>query len=229
MLDLLKDVLNFGGIVHISGTAGSGKTLLAASIAADISKSGHVDWVCADGKTSFIAYLKSSIAAVGGNPQDLTVTVARGHEQVREVVMSTVDRLRDTSRMVVIDPITRVLDMSHEEIDMWGRELFEEILPTLAGLTISKGVCVLIVSEMRHGEDGVSPVYHRSIRTWLDRDISLTRIAQDNITRISLLNSDDLESVHVADMKVSPTGIVEITGIDNTSGVKDCSEDQCLV
>jgi hypothetical protein len=141
--------------------------------------------------------------------------------------MSTVDRLRDTSKMVVIDPVTRVLDMSHEDIDMWGRELFEEILPTLAGLTISKGICVLIVSEMRHGENGVSPVYHRSIRTWLDLDISLTRIDQDSITKISVLNGDDLEPVHVADMKVSATGIVEIAVIDNTRGVKDCSEDHC--
>ncbi len=227
MLDLLRDVLSYGGIVHLSGTAGSGKTLLAASIASVISKSGHVDWVCADGKMSFIAYLKSSIDAAGGNQQDLTVTVAHGHEQVREVVMSTVDRLRDTSRMVVIDPVTRVLDMSHEDIDMWGRELFEEILPTLAGLTISKGICVLILSEMRHGENGVSPVYHRSIRTWLDLDISLTRIEQDRITKISVLNGDDLEPLHVADMKVSTTGVVEIVGIDNTEGVKECSEDHC--
>ncbi|MHA1927643.1 MAG: hypothetical protein ACTSV2_03575 [Candidatus Thorarchaeota archaeon] len=227
VLDILRDVLSYGGIVHLSGTAGSGKTLLAASIAATISKSGHVDWVCADGKTSFIAYLKSNIGSVGGNQQDLTVTIAHGYEQVREVVMCTVDRLRDTSRLIVIDPVTRVLDMSHEDLDMWGRELFEDILPTLAGLTISKGVCVLILSEMRHGENGVSPVYHRSIKTWLDLDISLTRIEQDSITKISVLNDGDLEPLHVADMKVSTTGVVEIVGIDTTRGVKDCSEDHC--
>ena len=90
----VQEILNKGGMVHVSGSAGSGKTLFASYIASLVSRTGHVDWVCADGKTTFVTHLKKNIGAVSGSESNLTLTIIHGHERVQETILSTVDRLK---------------------------------------------------------------------------------------------------------------------------------------
>lgn len=227
-LKLIQDKIENGSIIHLSGLAGSGKTLLASAIAAKTSSYGHVDWVCTDGKTAFISYLKRNMPSFGGNPSNLTVTVVQGHERVRDVVLNSVDRLNDSSKLVVIDSITRVLDMSRDEEIMWGRELFEEVLPSLAGLAISKDICVLLVSEMRSGDTGTNPVHHGTIGTWLDLDLQLVRAGESNISKIFQIVKDE-EPLLVGKMTMSKSGEILVDEILVEQEVKGCSENPCSV
>lgn len=227
-LKLIQDKTENGSIIHLSGLAGSGKTLLASAIAAKTSSYGHVDWICTDGKTAFISYLKRNMPIFGGNPSNLTVTVVQGHERVRNAVLNSVDRLNDSSKLVVVDSITRVLDMSRDEEIMWGRELFEEILPSLAGLAISKDICVILVSEMRSGDSGANPVHHGTISTWLDLDLQLVRAGESNISKILQISKDEEPSL-IGKMILSKSGEILIDEILDAQEVKGCSESSCSV
>ena len=70
----LERITQVQGLVHLSGTAGSGKTLLATAIAAMLSRKYHVDWLSTDGKSGFIDHLKRNLEHYGGLSSNLTIT-----------------------------------------------------------------------------------------------------------------------------------------------------------
>lgn len=171
-------------IIHIGGASGSGKTLLAAQLAAFESRSTRVDWLCCDGKKSFIRYLKRAMESTGGIQSHLSLTIAENHNDVLETILSTHDRISQNTALIVVDPITRVLDMSRKDEIMWGRALFEEALPTLSGLAIQRNVTLLITSEVRFRGDMTAPVFWDKLRTWLDADYLIRRASDSNISEI---------------------------------------------
>jgi hypothetical protein len=170
---LLKQ-LGLNGLIHVSGLAGSGKTLFAVALASDCAEKTHVEWICTDGKNSFISHLKRNVN------QDRTSSISiqrpTGYHEVQKAIMDLPTKLHEDTSLIVIDAITRVLDMSHENPIMWGRLFFEDVLPTLAGLSASKQIQILLVSESRLKHEGnVDSVFHDVITKWMDHDLIITR------------------------------------------------------
>lgn len=181
----LTESLALDGLIHLWGDAGSGKTLLACSIASEVSRYSKVEWINTDSKQSFIPYLKRSIESAGGSIQNVSVTMANDRTEVRDLILGLSRSLPAGVSLIVIDSITRLLDMAREDPILWGRELFEEALPTLAGIVDEKGVKVIITSESRAmSESGNLAVHHRTIKKWADHDILLVRNALEESTRI---------------------------------------------
>ena len=181
----LTDTLALDGLIHLWGDAGSGKTLLACSIASEVSRYSKVEWINTDAKQSFIPFLKRSIDSVGGSIQNVSVTMADERNEVRDLILGLPQSLPDGVSLVVIDSITRLLDMAREDPILWGRELFEEALPTLAGLVDERGVNVILTSESRAMTDlGNLAVHHRTIKKWVDHDIMLARNTLEDSSRI---------------------------------------------
>jgi hypothetical protein len=161
----LRPLVGSSNLLHLWGPAGSGKTLLATSLAAEASRSGIVEWINTDGKRGFIPILRTNTAAVGGIFSNIRVTFAQGPAEARTAVMQTPETTHTGTRMVVVDSVTRVLDMSKVDDIMWGRELLEEALPSLAALA-EKGIVIVLTSEVRSTEVGVVPVLHDSVGSW---------------------------------------------------------------
>jgi hypothetical protein len=181
----LTETLALDGLIHLWGDAGSGKTLFACSIASEVSRYSRVEWINTDAKQSFIPYLKRSIESSGGSIKNVTVTMASDRGEFRNLILSLSRSLPEGVSLIVIDSITRLLDMAREDPTLWGRELFEEALPTLAGIVDEKGVKIIITSESRAlSESGNLAVHHRSIKKWADHDIQLVRNALEDSTRI---------------------------------------------
>jgi hypothetical protein len=170
----LEPLVGSTRLLHLWGSAGSGKTLLAASLAAEASRSGIVEWINTDGKRGFIPILRANIAAVGGASSNIRVTLAQGSAEAQAAVMGTLEGTHPETRMVVVDPITRILDMSRVDDILWGRELIEDALPSLAALA-ERGIVVVLVSEVRSTEVGVVPVMHDSVKHWKPRSLRAAR------------------------------------------------------
>jgi hypothetical protein len=181
----LTDTLALDGLIHFWGVAGSGKTLLACSIASEVTRYSTVEWINTDAKQSFIPFLKRSINSAGGSIQNVSVTMAGERNEVRDLILRLPQSLPDGVSLIVIDSITRLLDMAREDPILWGRELFEEALPTLAGLVDERGVTVILTSESRAMTDsGNLAVHHRTIKKWVDHDIMLARNTLEDSSRI---------------------------------------------
>jgi len=181
----ITDNLTLDGLIHLWGDAGSGKTLLACSIASEVSRYSKVEWINTDAKQSFIPFLKRSIDSVGGSIQNVSITMAGERNEVRDLVLMLPQSLPDGVFLIVIDSITRLLDMAREDPILWGRELFEEALPTLAGLVDERRVTILLISESRAMTDsGNLAVHHRTIKKWVDHDIMLVRNPLEDSSRI---------------------------------------------
>ena len=182
---MLTETLALDGLIHLWGDAGSGKTLLACSIASEVSRYSKVEWINTDSKQSFIPNLKRTIESADGSIQNVSVTMARDRHEVRDLILGLSRSLPEGVSLIVIDSITRLLDMAREDPILWGRELFEEALPTLAGIVDEKGVKIIITSESRAmSETGNLAVHHRTIKKWVDHDILLVRNALEDSTRI---------------------------------------------
>lgn len=181
----LIDTLALDGLIHLWGDAGSGKTLLACSIASEATRYSKVEWINTDAKQSFIPFLKRSIDSVGGSIQNVSVTMASERNEVRDLILGLPKSLPDGVSLIVIDSITRLLDMAHDDPILWGRELFEEALPTLAGLVDERGVTIILTSESRAMTDSVNlAVHHRAIKKWVGHDIMLARNTLEDSSRI---------------------------------------------
>ncbi|NHI88126.1 MAG: hypothetical protein EAX87_01315 [Candidatus Thorarchaeota archaeon] len=203
-----------GDLFHIWGEAGSGKTLLACSLAAEAARDGIVRWICADGKRSFVRALKSNTK----NSSKITVNIFNGHKEVQEGILSVCEMLPDDTSLIVVDPITRVLDMTRREEIMWGRDLIENALPSLVALT-ERGVKVVLVSEVRSLEERVTPVMHESILIWKPVDIRVVR----SLERDSRLLIDGNP---LARMMIDIKGVVRLSVPTQEWRRSECSESQ---
>ncbi len=211
-------------ITHIGGASGSGKTILAAELAAQKSRTNSVDWLCADGKRAFIGYLKRAVKSSGGVQSNLILTVADNHQDVLQSILSTPDRLRSNTEFIVVDPITRVLDMSRKDEIMWGRTLFEEALPTLVGLSIQRDLSLLITSEVRFRGDKTTPVFWDTLRTWLDADFLIKRLPDSNISEIYDVTDPNTENF-LTSFTVNEDGLHFIEDESKRGTKENCSEE----
>jgi predicted ATP-dependent serine protease len=204
----LLEALELRGLIHIWGDAGSGKTLLAVAIACDASKHSRVEWINSDAKKSFVTHLKKNISASGGRIENITINLTESRSELNALI-DDLPRILNEPSVVIIDPITRVLDMAREDPVLWGREIIEEVLPTLSGIVAHKNVDIIIISESRMMEDSTNQaVHHRTISRWVDRDICLERNMHGSQTKISRLTDDGSQELAV--MKVDSNGIIEI-------------------
>ncbi len=171
----LLDSYSLSGLVHVWGLPGTGKTLFVSLLAADESRLNHVLWISTDGKLHFASRLKELIKLRHGSASNVTIVSALGHIEANQAVFTVRERVRADTRLIVVDPITRVLDMEHVDDLMWGRNLFEETMPVLAALCSSGERTVVITSEVREGETGAAAVHHDTIKRWTSHDLELRR------------------------------------------------------
>ena len=204
----LTETLALDGLIHFWGDAGSGKTLFACSIASEVSRYSKVEWINTDSKQSFIPYLKRSIESAGGSIKNVSVTMASDRQEVRDLILGLSRSLPEQVSLIVIDSITRLLDMAREDPILWGRELFEEALPTLAGIVDEKGVRIIITSESRAmNEVGNLAVHHRTIKKWVDHDILLVRSALEDSTRIMRIIDTPKDQEQIGILRLKEDGI----------------------
>ncbi len=170
----LESLLGESNFLHIWGQAGTGKTLLATALAAQASRLGIVEYINTDGKRSFIRALKRHTSSFGGLTSRIRVTLADGASEAFGAVRSVASSVSPETSMVVVDPITRVLDMSTVDDVMWGQEMMEEVLPSLVALA-EGGIRVLVVSEVRNTDVGLLPVMYDSVNRWKPRNLRATR------------------------------------------------------
>lgn len=196
----LMEQLGLKGLIHIWGRAGSGKTMLACKIASDESSYSRVEWINTDSKQSFVSQLKRDIEAGGGNIRNVAITLVSDKNQIKDLVLKLNKTLEPEVSLVVIDSLTRVLDMARKDPTLWGREMIEEVLPALAGLVNKEVVNVIITSEVRTvDEQRTIAVHHRTIAKWTDHDVHLVRSSNGDTSRI-IRNTECEEHVGVLDL-----------------------------
>ena len=209
-----RALLKMGNLFHIWGEAGSGKTLLACAFAAESVRNGHVRWICADGKRSFVRALRINTE----NSRNITVNILTGYKEVQDAILSLCEMIPDDTSLIVVDPITRVLDMTRRKELMWGRDLIENALPSLVALT-EQGVKVVLVSEVRNLEERVTPVMHESILIWKPVDLQLVRRLQRDSTLLRDGNP-------LARMTIDGKGVVRLSPPTQEWRISECSESQ---
>jgi hypothetical protein len=171
---------------------------------------------------SFVDSLRQNICAVSGKVESITVLTPRGHEEVRDTLLSTRDRIDSSIGMVVVDPITRVLDMAHVEEVMWGRELIEEVMPTLAAISMM-GVNVFVVSESRCLDGETHPVHGDTIRRWASYEIVLERALGGRVSTVTCMDlQSDIEEWKT-ELVLDEEGMVQLTPA-NTKVFRRCEE-----
>ena len=203
----LMTSLGLRGLVHFWGEAGSGKTLLACALAGDASKHGRVEWINTDGKKSFVSYLKRNIDVSGGKVENVTITMTDDQSELLELIRTL--PASDLPSLIVIDPITRVLDLARDDPTLWGQEIVEDVLPTLAGIVSSNDLDIVITSESRMlGDSGNRAVHHNTIAKWIDHDLCLNRDLSGSLTHIVRKNEDTEQET--AQLRVDETGVLTI-------------------
>lgn len=220
----LRELLDMGNLFHIWGEAGTGKTLLACAMATEAVRGGHVRWICADGKRSFVRTLKTNLRELDGH--NITVNVPTGHEEVTETILSIHENIHPKTSMIVIDPITRVLDMSRRKSVMWGRELIEEALPSLVALS-HRGVKIVLVSEVRYIEESSVPVMHSSISVWKPVDLHIVRGPSRDSTILE--RNEQGDDCPLVRMIVDSSGVIRLTSPIEERRQGECSESQSSV
>ena len=199
--------LGLRGFVHLWGRAGCGKTLFACALAGDASKHGRVEWINTDGKKSFVSYLKRNIDASGGKVENVTITMTDDQTELLELIRALPDS--NLPSLIVIDPITRVLDLARDDPTFWGQEIVEDVLPTLAGIVSSNDLDIVITSEIRMlGDSGNRAVHHNTITKWIDHDLCLNRDMSGSLTHIIRKNEDTEQET--AQLRVDDTGVLTI-------------------
>jgi len=208
----LFDSLGVSGLIHVWGLPASGKTLFAVAAAASASKEGPVEWINCDGKRGFIRALKQSLQVVGGDPASVTLSFPTGPAQCFNAVLSTARITDRRPALVVIDPVTRVLDMSRSDPLMWGRTLIEDVLPTLAALSHDGTTDVVIVSESRMLENsGPRAVHHGVIRRWCSYDLLIRRGLKHGHSEILVTNAGDEPSRIIGYLTIDADGTVAVS------------------
>lgn len=203
----LMTSLGLRGFVHLWGSAGSGKTLLACALAGDVSKIGRVEWINTDRKKSFVSFLKRNIDASGGKVENVTITMTDDQSELLELIRTLPDT--NLPSLIVIDSITRVLDLARDDPTLWGQEIVEDVLPTLAGIVSSNELDIVITSESRMLEDSSNrAVHHNTITKWVDHDLCLNRDMSGSLTHIIRKNEDNEQET--AQLRVDDSGTLTI-------------------
>ena len=171
-------------------------------------------WICADGKRSFVRALRINTE----NSRNITVNILTGYKEVQDAILSLCEMIPDDTSLIVVDPITRVLDMTRRKELMWGRDLIENALPSLVALT-EQGVKVVLVSEVRNLEERVTPVMHESILIWKPVDLQLVRRLQRDSTLLRDGNP-------LARMMIDGKGVVRLSPPTQEWRISECSESQ---
>ena len=97
---------------------------------------------------------------------------------------------------------------------MWGRDLFEDGLPSIVGTTIPRGISLIVTSESRQLDDETEAIHHNSINRFMDRELSLSRQYGSRTTRVTLRDLQSLEECVCGSLEVTHEGIVVIEMID---------------
>jgi hypothetical protein len=205
----IEELSREGGILHLSGHAGSGKTLFASVIASFISRTHRVEWISTDGKDGFLRFLNKNIQYYGGIASNISITQAYGKESVLESVLSLKDRISNSSGLIIIDPLSKVLDMSRTDPLLWGRELFEVALPTLASISESHRIPIIITSEVRNLEGAPRAIFQRKILQWVRKDLRFERPYDIDRSKIREQKGEDL--VDFGAMHLELSGHVTLT------------------
>lgn len=169
----MQNALNLKGLTHVWGDAGSGKTLFAVAIAAPLTSNHHILWVNTDGKWSFLNALRNNIALNTGKRENVSVVMAHG--QALEQILKLPEFITSSTRLVVIDSISRVVDLGRRDPILWGRELLEEVMPTLSAMVMDSDLRILAINEMRFFNNQNVPLLNNVIKRFCDNDIEVKR------------------------------------------------------
>ena len=204
----LMEALGLRGLIHLWGDAGSGKTLFAVALACDVSRNRRVEWINTDAKKSFVSHLKRNASASGGRMENITVTFTEDQAELCKLIEELPGAIADVS-LVVIDPITRVLDLARDNPILWGREIIEDVLPTLTGIVNQHSIDIIITSESRMMRDSTNhAVHHGSISRWADFDLCTSRSMGRPHSQISKFSEDGLKEL--ASMRIDGRGVIEV-------------------
>ncbi len=169
----MRMMLNLKGLTHVWGDAGSGKTLFAIAIAAPLTVNHHVLWMNTDGKWSFLNPLRNNISLNNGKRENVSVVMAHG--QALEQIQRLPKLINSNTRLVVIDSISRTVDLGRKDPTLWGREMLEEVMPTLSSLVMNSNLQILAINEMRFLNDHNVPLLYDIIRRFCDNDLEIRR------------------------------------------------------
>ncbi|MFW9920610.1 MAG: hypothetical protein ACFFED_13485 [Candidatus Thorarchaeota archaeon] len=207
----IDTIMKSGGMLHVSGAAGSGKTLFASILASILSEKGYVDWISTDGKAGFVKHIRSNLEHYGGISSNISVTRVMGYDETLQVILSMDQRLKENTRLIVIDSITRVLDMSRNDPLLWGRTLFEDALPTLASISEGRRVPIVLISEIRESQGVPSAVYHEKIRKWAKWDLVFERPHGLNQSKILQDGGGETSQMQIGTLQLNPAGWANLT------------------
>ena len=226
--ELEREHLIPNGLTHIWGPPGSGKTVLASLLAALKTRHGRVEWVSTDGKMSFVEFLRLNISSARGRVQNVEVLTPWGCQEVRETLLTIRERIDPATVLVVVDSITRALDMSHVEDVMWGRELIEEVMPTLAAISMM-GVDMLVVSESRCLDDEIQPVHGGTIRRWASYEMLVERTLGGRVSTVTCMDLQSGAEEWKTEFVVDSEGVVQLTPANTPvfGRCEECSDGHC--
>lgn len=200
--------LGLSGLIHLWGIGGAGKTLFAVAIASEISKYSKVEWINADGKKSFVTQLKKNVVSQNGKPENIVITLIQDSKALVDEIHSLSKRIND-ARLIVIDPITRVLDMARKNPILWGQEIVEDVLPVLAGIVERFNIDIIITSECRLMNGSVNhAVHHETITKWVDHDLHIDRDPTGLFSHV-LISSPDIEK-ETAILRITEDGVLDV-------------------
>ncbi len=181
------DQMGLEGLVHVWGLPATGKTIFACAVAAAASRRGLVEWYSLDGKRASVRLLQAAVARHGGDPSHVAVSVTSDHGRAVKWVRALPHSLGPDTELVVIDPVTRVLDMARNDPVMWGREMLEETMPLLAAVRLSRGTNIIVISESRLVKESlVDAVHHSVIRRYCDWDVLMRRSSRRGVSDLLL-------------------------------------------
>ena len=202
------DALGLRGLIHLWGDAGSGKTLFAVALACDASRNHRVEWINTDAKKSFVSHLKKNAIASGGKMENITVTFTEDQAELCTLIEGLPRAIAGVS-LVVIDSITRVLDLTRDNPVLWGREIIENALPTLTGIVTHNNIDIIITSESRMMQDSTNhAIHHNTISRWADFDLCMTRSMGKPHSQVSRFSQDGMKEL--ASMRIDSRGVIEV-------------------
>ncbi|MFO7836663.1 MAG: hypothetical protein R6V83_08410 [Candidatus Thorarchaeota archaeon] len=186
------------GLVHVSGAPATGKTLFAIAYASEVAMDSDVLWINTNGKMAFIEPLKQTISRTNGRPESVRVLSAMGHKMTVEIIEDIPTFLTEDTTLIVIDSITRVLDMGLRKDPMWGRVLFEEVLPSLTAMSMKHDLTILCISECREVGGSKRAVYEEAMNRFADYEIKIARTIKSGIS-IAEVESTPLIEIRLED------------------------------